>query len=859
MKKLFVVFVLLCAFFMISCGSGSSKNDEKKRGELYGECYPDGTCNEGLDCDPEYNVCIKDPDFENDEDAENEILDDENDKDEDNEDKIDSDETDTDLSDDHDAFENFDNDNELADPCDSNPCKELEHSNGKCKTVSESLYSCGCVEGYYWSEDENMCIKPCDPNPCVTLANSTGECVQTGGTAYSCTCKSGYDWTGTQCKGASSISLSIGNICTNQTFCYSTSERINCPESSDRFYGQDAQYADLCTPQSFSVQRVAGDKVVVDNNTGLEWQQKISTETYTWQEAESYCAGLTYAGKNGWRLPMPQELVTILDTDKTALAIDTAIFPNMPTNETARLWSSKAQISTDKAFVLSVYIGFIYYELKSEKYNVICVYGDKIPKGVFNEVVADNGDVLITDSTTGLTWQKDYAPKMYWEKALKYCEGLKYGGYKNWRLPNKHELASLLTYERSEVPYSDISDMPTDGYFWSSSTDRSSVNLAWDVHFGDGKINATNKDIISNYVRCVVEPADLCNPNPCETVPNSTGKCLQDYEMLYSCECLEGYYWWGTEAGCIDKIPLGRICTGETKCYDTTQNEIACPLSGSDFYGQDAQYAALGFCKPKSFTVKTVSDQNIVVDNNTGLEWQQTVSEEIYTWEKAKEYCDNLEYSGYNSGWRIPTPLEFLTLVDNSKYDLAIDTTIFPNMPTDPSGVLWSSETKGQGYDKAWRFNPYYGRIMNASSSTSSLHVMCVHGNEMPKGNFIEKAVNGQIVVIDSTTGLMWQKDNDYNVTWQEALKACEDSDYAGFSDWRLPNKNEIATFLNHDKTSVPYSDFPDISVSDLGSSSSVAYNPVYMWKMSLSWGGYEVVFSTKTATPALIYKCVRQ
>ena len=33
----------------------------RKQGELYGECYPNATCNKGLVCDEENNICIKDP------------------------------------------------------------------------------------------------------------------------------------------------------------------------------------------------------------------------------------------------------------------------------------------------------------------------------------------------------------------------------------------------------------------------------------------------------------------------------------------------------------------------------------------------------------------------------------------------------------------------------------------------------------------------------------------------------------------------------------------------------------------------------------------------------------------------------
>ena len=41
-------------------------------------------------------------------------------------------------------------------------------------------------------------------------------------------------------------------------------------------------------------------------------------------------------------------------------------------------------------------------------------------------------------------------------------------------------------------------------------------------------------------------------------------------------------------------------------------------------------------------------------------------------------------------------------------------------------------------------------------------------------------------------SGLIWQKDSVSGKTWQEALAYCENLTYAGYSDWRLPNKNEV-------------------------------------------------------------------
>ena len=91
MKKITLVSALFILFFAVSCDSGikfENPNDRnsdayqgdsdqitpdddreqpddqdsgkgRKQGELYGECYPNKTCNEGLECDIENNICIK--------------------------------------------------------------------------------------------------------------------------------------------------------------------------------------------------------------------------------------------------------------------------------------------------------------------------------------------------------------------------------------------------------------------------------------------------------------------------------------------------------------------------------------------------------------------------------------------------------------------------------------------------------------------------------------------------------------------------------------------------------------------------------------------------------------------------------
>ena len=311
-----------------------------------------------------------------------------------------------------------------------------------------------------------------------------------------------------------------------------------------------------------------------------------------------------------------------------------------------------------------------------------------------------------------------------------------------------------------------------------------------------------------------------------EWIPSTTGH-YDSTASKSNCifKCNENYLWLDSEKKCsttTDKITLGNICTGQNKCYDNSQ-EIPCPTtpSGTDdeynFYGQDAQYAALGICTPQNFNVRSISYQKVVEDLNTGLMWQQTRPDSTYTQSKAISYCQNLAYAGF-SDWRLPTPEEFMTIFDHSKNNPAVDTSKFPNM----AEFFWST-------DSFFGFHDSY-------SPSEEAAVMCVRGNELPRGTFSEMtAGNNDIIVKDSRTGLIWQKNYVSNKKWQEALKHCEDSEYANYTDWRLPNDNELKSLFNSDKASAPFSDFPGMPNKTISfwSSSTIRSFTDHAWSMS--------------------------
>ena len=301
-----------------------------------------------------------------------------------------------------------------------------------------------------------------------------------------------------------------------------------------------------------------------------------------------------------------------------------------------------------------------------------------------------------------------------------------------------------------------------------------------------------------------LDPINPCDGNPCQEIANSTHECLIQDDG-YACACNTGYAWNGAQ--CV--VPLGRICTGQNKCYDN-EGEIECPAAGEDFYGQDAQYATLGTCVPQSFTVQTISGDNIVVDNNTGLEWQQTMPEETFTWDDAVAYCENLTYAGYDD-WRLPSQIEIHIISDKGRAIPVFDKTYFQQITVSDESRFWTSTEYNYGTVHDAYFIYYRPPYFEHLDKTSKSNVVCVRGNKLPTANFTTLEISEDVVFTDSTTGFMWQK-IDISNTWQYALGYCDDLTYAGYSDWRLPNLNELESLLN-DNSTEPYSDFPNVGL----------------------------------------------
>lgn len=132
------------------------------------------------------------------------------------------------------------------------------------------------------------------------------------------------------------------------------------------------------------------------------------------------------------------------------------------------------------------------------------------------------------------------------------------------------------------------------------------------------------------------------------------------------------------------------------------------------------------------------------------------------------------------------------------------------------------------------------------------------------KTRFISKTINGDAVVIDRATGLMFAADgnavgcnNGAGLNWNDAIDYANNLDFAGFTDWRIPNILELMSTINFRATSpcIYTTFFPNTAATYYWTSTTVVPDTSRAWKWNYFLGG---TLSVGVKSGSAYLRCVR-
>ncbi len=315
-----------------------------------------------------------------------------------------------------------------------------------------------------------------------------------------------------------------------------------------------------------------------------------------------------------------------------------------------------------------------------------------------------------------------------------------------------------------------------------------------------------------------------------ETDNNPENPDIDNYEPLCGDLKVESPEFCDSSTTSCAELDPARYISGNAICNDecTGYDVSLCQKKEVDI--ESEQYFP-AVDDSRSFTVSDISGDKVVTDSVTTLMWQQEILTAAILGE-AVDFCNSSVYGGFDD-WRIPTMSELTSLFEYKNYDPAADKNAFPEFPSEK----WSFETSFFSSTEQKINAPLnicfaadftsgtFGYGFKESLGNLTQPYLCVRNTKeitIPEKRFVESEINSELLVKDVVTNLMWQKNGDSFMTWQEAVDYCETVSYAGFNDWRLPSMHELLTLVDF-KAKMPSSSFPDMLVQYFWSSTEFA------------------------------------
>lgn len=168
--------------------------------------------------------------------------------------------------------------------------------------------------------------------------------------------------------------------------------------------------------------------------------------------------------------------------------------------------SNTAKASSSKLPEAPVYLSDDAVKQMLKEKNLFDFSWNKSGEGIQNQYEIVEGEKLVIDHATNLTWQQSgSADFMTYADAEKYVRDLNnksFGGYSDWRMPTLEEAMTLMepTKKNGELYIDQVFDK-TQTWIWTA--DESSAGVAWVVIFTNGYCNDYSRLLNNLYVRAV--------------------------------------------------------------------------------------------------------------------------------------------------------------------------------------------------------------------------------------------------------------------------------------------------------------------------------------------------------------------
>lgn len=721
-KHLFTAFMFAVIAFFVSCGgnnSSSGGDSVSDFGKLGGECYPNKTCDKGLLCDTENNVCVEDP--------ENPIHDSDTSY-EQNDDKTDS----------GDSKPGNDSGDSAPDSDEPGPINENPNNLPECSTTStmpcidsQALNSDSENTNLIWSEKAPYRMRWIDAMdycsnlnegsfndwlvPTIaalqtlhsTFCDLGSSCSKFGDITFFWAAGQGYgvDFYNGGKAASKNVDENFDVRCVRKEI---TTRQANCnvPENAHgNTVSEITQTWDwvklLWTPE---LKLILSEKPV-----STECHFKCN-EGYSWNGSACTVGG---------RLPecSPSSETPCVDSS------------------TGYIWSQSSPTGLSSSCSSITDPGYTTHNTANYCSNLIeSVYDD------WSEPNIDELKTLLINAyrvqnNCQVTSQTSVNDRdRYWT-----CETCTQTGTQS---------SSGKTCDSWGTSYSDgrYSKFGDTGEFWSDSV-GSDGN--WYINFDKGFLDAAECSK-GKHVRCINKlgrkHSKSCGKLPENAVWNTVDTFTQTYNGMewepstmtpvYSTEpsttecrykCKDSYYFKWNGTNCIPKTD---DCTNNGGTWNTSANRCTCE-SGYLWNGTECVETPTTPWK----------------DPTSGLTWSAKASSSK-TWSNAESYCDNLSEGGY-SDWHLPTISELRTLIQNCSGTVtggscAVTDSCRSHVSCyteeecrcdsygdsryskfGETGYFWSSSTVSGYTDYAWCVGFSYGDVGDASK-TYSYYVRCV-------------------------------------------------------------------------------------------------------------------------------------